>query len=172
MPPRAAADRIPETIHLVRHAHAGDAERWEGPDELRPLSRKGRDQATRLGAFLVGAGVRPDRIITSPKVRAAQTADVLGAALGLVPTVDQRLAEGCGLDCLDAVLGDARAREPLLVGHDPDFSDLLSALTRAQGTTLRKGAIATLDVGRPLRAGAGALRWLIPPELLPATRDG
>ena len=54
----------------------------------------------------------------------------------------------------------------MVVGHDPDFSMLLSGLIGAAPQAMRKGALATIDVQRPLRPGAGALRWLIPPELL------
>ena len=153
-------------MHLVRHAHAGDAELWDGPDELRPLSGKGRRQAERLGAFLLRAGVRPDRIITSPKIRALQTAELIGAALGLEVMIDKRLSSGCSLDRLDALLEDAAARTPMVVGHDPDFSILLSELIGSAFQEMRKGAIATVGIGRPLRAGTGTLRWLVPPELL------
>jgi phosphohistidine phosphatase SixA len=160
-----------EVVHLLRHAHAGDPERWDGPDAARPLSPKGRGQAERLGAFLVAAGVRPDRIITSPKVRATQTAAIVGAALGIEPVEDARLAEGCGLSCLDSLVHDAGAREPMVVGHDPDLSMLLSLLLGAGGQVMRKGALATIAVEPPLERGCGVLRWLVPPELLPAADD-
>jgi phosphohistidine phosphatase SixA len=153
-------------VHLLRHAHAGDAERWDGPDALRPLSRKGRRQAERLGAFLAAAGVQPDRIITSPKARAAETAAIVGGALGLEPVEDARLADGCGLADLDALVHASGAREPMVVGHDPDLSALLSVLIGARGQVMRKGALATIEVLRPLRPGEGVLRWLLPPELL------
>ena len=61
-------------VHLLRHAHAGDPERWTGDDSLRPLSEKGRRQAERLGRLLAGHDEAPDLFITSPRVRAAQTA--------------------------------------------------------------------------------------------------
>ena len=166
MSPKSAVGRPLETVHLVRHAHAGDAELWHGPDDLRPLSAKGRRQAERLGAFLARAGIRPDRIISSPKIRALQTAELVGAPLGLEFSVDDRLSGGCSMDCLDAVLGDSGARTPMVVGHDPDLSMLLSGLIGSTLQEMRKGSLATIDVQRPLQAGAGTLRWLIPPELL------
>lgn len=166
MPPRDDPAGGTRTLHLLRHAHAGDPERWEGPDALRPLSGKGRRQAERLGAFLAAAGVRPDRIITSPMVRAVQTAALVGEALGVAPVEDARLAEGCGLDCLHALLEAAGGREPMVVGHDPDLSLLLSVLIGARGQAMRKATLATIDVDWPLRPGSGRLRWLIPPEVL------
>ena len=54
----------------------------------------------------------------------------------------------------------------MVVGHDPDFSMLLSGLIGSAPQGMRKGALATIDIQRPLRAGTGTLRWLIPPELL------
>ena len=64
-------------VHLLRHAHAGDAFAWSGADELRPLTRKGRRQSERLGAFLEAHAVRPDVIVSSPLVRAQQTAEIV-----------------------------------------------------------------------------------------------
>jgi phosphohistidine phosphatase len=165
MSARANPERL-ETLHLVRHAHAGDPYAWVGDDDLRPLSPKGRRQAERVGAHLVRIDVRPDRLISSPKVRALQTAKLIGAAIGLDVDIDERLSGGCSLGCLDAVLGDSGARAPMVVGHDPDFSLLVSELIGASGVAMKKGALATIDVQRPLRAGAGMLRWLIPPDAL------
>ncbi len=166
MTPREQPVERLEAVHLLRHAHAGNPERWDGPDDVRPLSPKGRRQAERLGALLAAAGVGPDRIFTSPKVRAAQTATIVGAALGIAPVVDDRLAQGCDLADLDAMIEGSGAREPMVVGHDPDLSLLLSVLLGARGQVMRKGALATIDIRRPLRPGAGVLRWLVPPEVL------
>ena len=63
-------------IHLLRHADAGDPEAWTGPDSVRPLSEKGRKQSKRLAEHLATIGFSVDRIITSPKIRAEQTAKV------------------------------------------------------------------------------------------------
>ena len=71
----AVASNVIE-LHLLRHAHAGDPMAWDGPDERRPLSDKGEKQADRLGRFLAGVGFAADAVITSPKVRAAQTAEM------------------------------------------------------------------------------------------------
>ncbi len=171
MSARSASERRLETVHLVRHAHAGDPGGWDGDDDLRPLTLKGRRQAERLGGFLVRTGVRPDRLITSPKVRALQTAELVGDALGMDLHIDERLAEGCSLDCLDAVVADADVSAPMVFGHDPDFSMLLSELIGGGGLEMKKGALATIDVRRPLRPGTGRLRWLIPPDALVGLPD-
>ena len=154
-------------LHLLRHAHAGDALAWDGPDAARPLTEKGRGQSERLGRFLSAQGFAPDLLITSPKVRAVETAEIVARALDASLAVDDRLAGPLGLATVEAVLaahGDPEA--PVLVGHDPDFSDLLAALCGAAGVTMRKGAFARLEIDRPLQPGTGTLRWLVPPDLL------
>lgn len=158
-------------LHLLRHAHAGDALQWSGPDEHRPLSDKGEKQADRLGRFLAGAGFAPDAVITSPKVRAAQTAEIVAGRLSVSVVVDARLAGGFGLQAVEAILRDAGDPiRPVLVGHDPDFTDLVEILTGSSAVTMKKGAIVRIDIERPLAAGTGSLAWLVTPELLKPTR--
>jgi phosphohistidine phosphatase SixA len=153
-------------LHLLRHAHAGDALEWEGDDDLRPLTNKGRSQAQRLGRFLDDHGVRPDVIVSSPKVRALQTAEIVAKELGMTVRIDARLASAFSRRDLWDILDESGAREPMLVGHDPDFSALLEYLIDAPGIHLRKGALATIDLGTKLSDGDGTLRWLVPPDLL------
>jgi len=153
-------------VHLLRHAHAGDAFEWIGDDDLRPLTDKGRKQSQRLGDFLEGHGVRPDVIVTSPKVRAAQTAEIVAGALGMTVKTDGRLGEGFGQRELWALLDETGAREILVVGHDPDFSSLLAYLVDTAGIHMKKGALATVDLHTKLGDGEGELRWLVPPDLL------
>jgi phosphohistidine phosphatase len=154
-------------LHLLRHAHAGDPEGWQGPDAARPLSDKGRAQTERLGTFLADIAFRTDAVITSPKLRAAQTAEIVAGHLGVAVTEDERLAGALDLERIEAVLADARDPErPVLVGHDPDFSELLALLCDAANAPMRKGAFARIEVDRPLRPGGGTLRWLIPPDVL------
>jgi phosphohistidine phosphatase len=153
-------------LYLLRHAHAGDPAAWDGPDERRPLSAKGERQSDRLGSFLAGIGFQPDAIITSPKVRAAQTAKIVADRLGLPVGEDDRLGDEVSLGTLEAVLRDAGdPARPVIVGHDPDFSELLAVLCDAH-VPMRKSAIARIDVARPLEPGGGTLRWLVPPDLL------
>ena len=159
------------SLHLLRHAHAGDPEAWDGPDARRPLSDKGRAQSERLGRLLADRRFRPDAILSSPKLRAVQTAEIVADLLGVDVVVEERLGGPLDVDRLDAILADqADPNAPLLVGHDPDFSALVETLSGTGNLPMRKGALARIDVERPLRAGAGTLRWLVPPDLLKPER--
>ena len=113
--------------------------------------------------------MHPDRIISSPKLRARETADIIGAALGLAPVLDERLADDCDLRDLEALASKAGAREVMVVGHDPYLSELFSVLVGGDRLAMPKGAIATIDVQRPLRPGTGSLCWFVPPALLPSS---
>jgi phosphohistidine phosphatase SixA len=163
MTPRARLE-----LHLLRHADAGDPEAWSGDDDVRPLSDKGIRQAERLGRHLARVRFEPDAIITSPRARARQTADLVAATLGADVSVDDRLAGSLDVAALAAILRDAGdLRRPVLVGHDPEFSDLVTSLTGARAIQMKKGALARLDLPGGLGSGDAVLRWLLPPDLLP-----
>jgi len=158
-------------LYFLRHAHAGDPEAWSGDDAARPLSEKGEKQAERLGTFLAGVGFKPDAIVSSPKLRAAQTAEIVAKHLGIQISFDDRLAGAFEVETLETLLRDAGDPvRPVVVGHDPDFSDVLAELSGASELPMPKGALARVDVERPLRAGGGTLHWLVPPDLLKPAR--
>jgi 8-oxo-dGTP diphosphatase len=114
------------SVFLVRHAHAGDRDDWEGDDRLRPLSKKGWRQARGIAAQLEPLGVR--RLISSPYVRCEQTLEPLAERLGLEIGKDDRLAEGAGLEALDLVreAGEGAA----LCTHGDICVDVLDHLAR------------------------------------------
>ena len=155
-------------LYLVRHAHAGDPGAWQGNDDDRPLSSRGERQAAGLATFLARVGLRPTAILTSPRLRATQTAAPIGRALHVDVHPERLLAAGVDLGDLERIL--VAAGDPpslLVVGHDPDFSELARELTGAGALPLPKGSLARIDASRPLVPGCGVLRWLVPPELLP-----
>jgi phosphohistidine phosphatase len=127
-------------IWLLRHGDAQDG----SPDAERPLTDKGRDQSRAAGAALRALGVEIDACLTSPKVRAADTARIACAELGdIEPQLEAQLAGGpFDADALAAGLGD----DVLLVGHDPDFSSAVHSLTGAQ-VRMKKGGVAGVDRG-------------------------
>lgn len=153
---------------FLRHADAGDPAAWPGDDAARPLSAKGRRQAKRLASFLADLGWRPHVVLTSPKLRANQTAKAVGRALGVQPREDERLGEPFGAALITDLLREhADARRILLVGHDPEFSTLTSLLVGAT-IEVRKGAFVRLDLpDRAPKPGTAMLRWLLPPGAVP-----
>jgi phosphohistidine phosphatase len=125
-------------IWLLRH---GDAEAGEGkPDAERNLTKKGERQSRDAGRALNELGVKLDVCISSPKVRAKQTAELACKDLGAKVEEDKRLAGG-DFDPLE--LADGRG-EVMLVGHEPDFSGAVAMATGSR-VKLKKGGIAAID---------------------------
>jgi phosphohistidine phosphatase len=127
-------------IWLLRHGDAAEG----SPDAERPLTEKGREQSRAAGAALKAFGVELDACLTSPKVRAAETARLACEQLGdTEPQLEPKLAGGpFDAEALAAGLGD----DVLLVGHDPDFSSAVHSLTGAQ-VRMKKGGLAGVDRG-------------------------
>jgi phosphohistidine phosphatase len=111
---------------LVRHAKAADG----APDELRPLTSEGRAQARRLAEQLHTDEVRPDAIVTSPLLRARQTAEIIAEALGADVLQDERLSPGATAEDVTAAVS-GRGETVVAVGHQPDCSRIAAALTGA-----------------------------------------
>jgi phosphohistidine phosphatase SixA len=106
---------------LVRHAHSDPGL----PDELRPLSARGRDEARALGERL--AAERPDLVLASPLLRARETAAAIAKAAGAELRVDDRLAPGAGAEDIVAAV-EAGGATVVAVGHQPDCSEIAAAL--------------------------------------------
>lgn len=153
-------------LHLLRHADAGDPDAWTGDDNVRPLSKKGRRQAEALGRFLAARGLSFDAIVSSPKTRALETAELVADALGVAVAQEKRLGQSLDIARLGDILDGISGRRVMLVGHDPDFSELASLLSGASYLPLKKGALVRLDVSLPLQPAGGTLRWLLPPSLV------
>lgn len=152
-------------LHLLRHADAGDPMAWTTDDALRPLSAKGRRQAERLARHLVAIGFDTDALISSPKLRARETAEIVADALDLTVRLEERLAGGFDIGTVEAILHDAGSpQRPVLVGHDPDFSGVAGELAGSPALALKKGALVRIDVDAELAPGTGRLRWLLPPD--------
>jgi phosphohistidine phosphatase len=124
-------------IFLLRH---GDAEDGSGDDAARRLTAKGERQAEAAGRALAVLGVELGACLTSPRVRAEQTARAACAPLGLVPEVAEELRGG-HFDGPGLVAGRG---DSLLVGHEPDFSGEVRRLTGAD-VKMKKGGLAIVE---------------------------
>jgi phosphohistidine phosphatase len=124
-------------IYLLRH---GEAEEGVGDDAARRLTPKGERQARAAGGALAALATTVDACLTSPKVRAADTARLACEALEPEPEVAEDLKGGS----FDSVALAAGRGDVLLVGHEPDFSNEVARLTGAK-VKLRKGGLAIVD---------------------------
>jgi phosphohistidine phosphatase len=131
----------PALIWMLRHGEAEDG----APDAQRPLTAKGERQSRAAGEALAALGAKPEVCLTSPKIRAADTARLACEALGIEPKVEQALSGGP----FDPRVVGAGFEEVLLVGHDPDFSMAVHTLTGAQ-VRMKKGGVAGISKGELL----------------------
>lgn len=158
-------------LYLVRHAIAEDrGEAWPD-DTLRPLTAQGRARMERQVKGLVAIGVQIDEILTSPLVRARQTADILAHGLPGRPRVRDfpPLEPGRRPKDAMAALGDFSRRKSLaLVGHEPGLGELAAALIGLRAPLeLKKGAVVLIEAPMmPPAAASGALRWFLTPRIL------
>ncbi len=126
-------------VYLIRHAEAGPGE----PDELRPLTAAGREAARRLGEELAGEGL--DAVLTSPLLRARETAAAIAKGSELEPQPDERLAPGATLDDLRTAVA-RRGERVAVVGHQPDCSLIAISLTGGPDPGFPPGGLAVLEL--------------------------
>jgi phosphohistidine phosphatase len=129
-------------LWLLRHGEAvpHDAK----PDHKRELTERGRDQARAAGRSLAALEVEVHLCFTSPKVRARETAELACAELGVEPVEHKPLAgDFDGRDALELLAAAEGDQRVLIVGHEPDFSQVVYDLSGAR-IDLKKGGIAAL----------------------------
>jgi phosphohistidine phosphatase len=158
-------------LYLIRHAHAIDGAALR--DEDRPLSAHGRRQALDVGAALAKEGVHFGLVVTSPLVRAVETASLIAVAsrydAGL-EVVDPLRPEGSYKALVREVIEPALSRKLVLalVGHEPSIGHALSKALQQKGLTLSKGAVVRLrltSVDQPAE-----LVWALSPHSLQPSR--
>ena len=131
-------------VLMVRHAKAGDRDRWEEPDDLRPLTAKGQAQSEALVGTLATFDVV--RVLSSPYLRCSQTVAALAAARGLAVEPCDDLAEGqavAGLALVRSLAG--RPAYTVLCTHGDVVEEVLDALEVRRDEGTRKGATWVLD---------------------------
>ena len=147
-------------LYFLRHGEA-DWPHWTKPDDERPLTDFGKKEVRQLAKFLSRLKVKPDLIVTSPLPRALQTAEIAAQQLKTKLRQDTALEPGFGINELRAVLKRHRSKVLMLVGHEPDFSSVISALTGAS-LKLSKAGVALVDIDP--ESEKGRLLWLFPPK--------
>ncbi len=128
-------------LYLVRHAEAAPGE----PDDLRTLTPAGRDAARALGERLSAEGAHPAAVLTSPLLRARQTAAELARALGCEHEADERLAPGATAEGVRAAVAD-RGNEIVVVGHQPDCGRIAAAIGGGGEPPFPPAGVAVLEL--------------------------
>jgi phosphohistidine phosphatase len=159
-------------VLLVRHAIAfrRDTERWPD-DDLRPLSPRGVQRARKAAAGLKRLIRRPQQVLTSPLVRARQTAALLADSAGWPPaTVCDELAPGHPAEAIFGLLRRESEKLIALVGHQPDLGALIAVSlpgdAPADAFELKRFGVALMSFSREARPGSASLCWLLPPRVL------
>lgn len=162
-------------IYLVRHGVAEDFSET-GRDFDRRLTQDGREKMGRAARGLASLGVEIDLLVSSPLVRAVQTADEIATTYSSpARQVWEELA--CGVDevALTARLEEVEAANVMLVGHEPDIGEMLAYwLTgRTSGfyTRVRKGSVSCLLAGSLPPRGGGTLEWMMTAKQLGRIAD-
>jgi len=157
-------------LYIVRHAIAGvRGDEWPD-DDKRPVTRKGAAKMRQAVRGLDALGARIDLVLTSPLVRARQTADILADGLDPSPTLDvtNALAPGHPPAAIAEALGAHKGcRAIALVGHEPDLGVLAAWLLGArEPLPFKKGGVCRIDVPGLPPAQDGQLRWFATPRML------
>ncbi len=155
-------------LFLLRHGIAED-----GSPSLRDFDRalteRGRAELHWIARGMQNLGVTPDPILSSPLVRARQTAELVAPVLGATFEIAEELSSGADFGALQRLIAAHGAAEALmLVGHEPDLADLAAALVGGrQGTlVLKKAGLIRIDLHGRAEPRAGRLRWLLTPSQL------
>jgi phosphohistidine phosphatase len=147
-------------LYFLRHGEA-DWPGWTKPDDERPLTDFGKKEVLQVAKFLNRLKVKADLIVTSPLPRASQTAEIAAQQLKTKLRQDEALEPGFGISELRTVLKRHGSKVLMLVGHEPDFTSVISALTAAS-LKLSKAGVALVDIDPETEKGR--LLWLFPPK--------
>ena len=169
-PPAATGRGV--TLYLVRHAIAEPRGSAWPDDTKRPLTPRGMARMREAVTGLDAMGVEIDLVLTSPLVRAHQTAEILARGLTSVPTVEVTNALIPGQPparMLEALSGHSRKRSVALVGHEPGLGELAAWLVGArEPLPFKKGGVCRIDLPSLPPVPPGQLVWLALPKMLRA----
>ncbi len=152
-------------LFFLRHGMA-DWPDWDpARDDERPLTDKGVKKVKAAAKTMKQFGLRFDAILSSPLIRARQTAEAVARQLGMEVTQEPALAPGFDAKGLSRLLRDhAGASALLIVGHEPDFSRTIAELTGGR-VVMKKGSLARVDL-ESTDPPNGKLVWLLAPKTL------
>jgi phosphohistidine phosphatase len=154
--------------YFLRHGIAVEPEAWSGSDFDRPLTRDGHSRMEREAKAFAELSLELDAIVTSPLLRAKQTAEIVAERLDLHSKLveEPRLGNGLNLERLAAILSEhPEAGAIMLVGHEPSMSATIGCAIGGAAIELKKAALAGVEFTDP-ESTRGTLFSLIPPKVL------
>jgi len=161
-------------VYLIRHAPAYERDRKRWPDDReRPLTAEGMKKFRQAAAGLERIVGTIECVLTSPLVRASQTAEILTSVTGWPRAIEAaELAPGRTPAQALALIRNQSVECLALVGHEPNLTDLLAVCIAGAGARvgceLKKGGVISLSFAALPRAGQGQLNWLVTPRTLRA----
>jgi phosphohistidine phosphatase len=163
-------------LYLVRHAIAAERGPKYPDDRLRPLTPAGSRKFAASVPGLAKMDVAIDFVLTSPLVRARETAILLASGLKPKPAVAEidALAPGGRPQAItEAIKAQAKKNRRLaVVGHEPDLGELAARLLGARGNVeFKKGAVCLIETDGATPAGPGTLKWMLTPKALRALAE-
>jgi phosphohistidine phosphatase len=159
-------------LYLIRHGIAAERGEQYPDDSKRPLTSRGIARLKKEAKALESQGIAFDLVITSPLVRARQTADAIAESFRTKPPVttsDSLAPAGTPAAVIQEITKHARKARIALVGHEPNMGELAARLIGARTPLeFKKGAVCRIDFEVLPPKGVGQLRWFITPRMLRA----
>jgi phosphohistidine phosphatase len=161
-------------IYVLRHGIA--VERGTPgykKDSDRPLTKQGEEKVHQIAQAMLAMELKFDLILSSPFVRAAKTAQIVGLQLDEEVTYTEFLESDGNVLALISQINDEKPQRVLLVGHEPDLSRLISLLTTGATTAaieLKKGGLCKMSTDKLTFGQCATLNWLLTPKLLRSLR--
>jgi phosphohistidine phosphatase len=153
-------------LYILRHAEAED-EAESGGDEARPLTLRGRERSRAVAGGLRALGLRFDAILSSPLLRASETAELVADEYSnnpppqVLPALSPDISPR---EALAALAPFARHGDVLVVGHEPQLGKLVGLLLTSGGPVairFKKGTCVALGLPKAIEPGAAELRWML-----------
>ena len=149
-------------LYFLRHGEAVD---HAATDHERQLTARGSQRIATAAQVLKSLGIQPQHIYSSPRVRAQQTAEIVGAVLGLPVEIHEAVNYSFSVQAVeDLIRGLDKTTEVLFVGHEPSMSGVVGELCGGD-VVMKKGGFARVDIYAPVAPLRGQLVWLIAPKV-------
>ena len=154
-------------LYILRHAAAEEAGS-SGDDGARKLTERSKEKMRGAAAGFRAMGIKFDAILTSPLVRATETAELVAGAYDNTPPPQVLPALATGIaaaDVVSALRAFAKQDEVMIVGHEPQLSAIASILLTGSGDAahlkLKTGGCIAIDLPARFERGGGELRWML-----------